>query len=72
MNTFRKRPVLSQLKIINLIYFNFLFTFIFFFLSSILVNLGLGFSIILQSHIGHILHNAVTAIVIQSHSHNEI
>jgi len=64
--------MLLELKMIDFIYFNFLFTFILFFLSSILGNLELEFSIISQLHIGHMSHDTVTAIVTQSHGYNEI
>jgi len=46
----------SELKIIDFIYFNFLPTLIFLFLLSMLGNLGLGLSVMSQ------LHNTVTII----------
>ena len=64
------RTFLSELKIIDFIYFNFIFTFILFFLFSILRNLKLEFSVISQSHICHMSHDAVTAMVTQSHGYD--
>ena len=65
------RTFLLELKMIDFIYFNFLFTFILFFLSFILRDLELGFNMTLQSHIGHMPHDAVTAMVTQSHGHDK-
>jgi len=62
----------SEFKTIDFIYFNFLFTFIFFLLFSMLENSGLRFSMISQSHISHMSHDTVTAIVTQSHGYNRI
>ena len=62
---------MSELKIIDFIYFNFLFTVIFFFLSFILEDLELGFSMTLQSYIGYMSYDAVTAIITQSYDYDE-
>ena len=64
------RTFLSELKMIDFIYFNFLFTFILFFLSSILKNLELEFSVTSQSYICHMSHDAVTTMVTQSYGHD--
>ena len=63
---------MSELKMIDFIYFNFLFTLILFLLSSMLGDLGFGFSMILQSHIGHMSHDTVTSMVTQLCGHNRI
>jgi len=60
----------SELKTIDFIYFNFIFTFILFYLSFMLWDLGLGFSMSSQSHISHTLHDTITAMIIQSHGYD--
>ena len=62
---------MSELKIIDFIYFNFLFTVIFFFLSFMLEDLELGFSMTLQSYIGYMSYDTVTAIITQSYDYDE-
>ena len=62
---------MSELKTIDFIYFNFLFTVIFFFLSFMLEDLKLGFSITLRLYIGHMSHDAVIAMITQSYGYDE-